>query len=83
MLTCHEHYKIALFCGMSLPLNKSQTVTMVRDRGGKYGDEGGEYGESKMEVGAGCMGMRVGSMRKEIWGRGTWGRGIYRWGGIF
>jgi hypothetical protein len=32
MLTCHEHYKIALFCGLSPPLDKSRTVVTVRDR---------------------------------------------------
>jgi hypothetical protein len=31
MLTCHEHYKIFLFCGLSPPLNKSRTVVPVRD----------------------------------------------------
>jgi hypothetical protein len=28
---CHERYKIALFCGLSPPLDKSQTVVTVRD----------------------------------------------------
>jgi hypothetical protein len=31
MLTCHECYKIALFCGLSPPLDKSRTVVTVRD----------------------------------------------------
>jgi hypothetical protein len=31
MLTCHERYKIALFCGLSPPLDKSRTVVTVRD----------------------------------------------------
>jgi hypothetical protein len=30
-LTCHEHYKIALFCGLSPPLDKSRTVVTVCD----------------------------------------------------
>jgi hypothetical protein len=33
MLTCHERYKIALFCGLSPPLDKSRTVVTVRDIG--------------------------------------------------
>jgi hypothetical protein len=33
MLTCHECYKIALFCGLSPPLDKSRTVVTVRDTG--------------------------------------------------
>jgi hypothetical protein len=28
---CHECYKIALFCGLSPPLDKSRTVVTVRD----------------------------------------------------
>jgi hypothetical protein len=31
MLTCHECYKIALFCGLSPPLDKSRTVVTVSD----------------------------------------------------
>jgi hypothetical protein len=31
MLTCHECYKIALFCGLSPPLDKSRTMVTVRD----------------------------------------------------
>jgi hypothetical protein len=31
MLMCHECYKIALFCGLSPPLDKSRTVVTVRD----------------------------------------------------
>jgi hypothetical protein len=31
MLTCHECYKIALFCGLSPPLDKSRTVVTVHD----------------------------------------------------
>jgi hypothetical protein len=31
MLTCHERYKIALFCGLSPPLDKSRTVVTVHD----------------------------------------------------
>jgi hypothetical protein len=31
MLMCHKRYKIALFCGLSPPLDKSQTVVTVRD----------------------------------------------------
>jgi hypothetical protein len=32
MLTCHKHYTIALFCGLSPPLDKSRTVVMVCDK---------------------------------------------------
>jgi hypothetical protein len=31
MLMCHECYKIALFCGLSPPLDKSRIVVTVRD----------------------------------------------------
>jgi hypothetical protein len=31
MLACHECYKIALFCGLSPPLNKSRTVVTFCD----------------------------------------------------
>jgi hypothetical protein len=31
MLTCHERYKIALFCGLSPPLDMSRTMVMVCD----------------------------------------------------
>jgi hypothetical protein len=31
MLTCHKHYKIALFCGLSPPLDKSRTTVTVCD----------------------------------------------------
>jgi hypothetical protein len=31
MFTCHERYKIALFCGLSPPLDKSRTMVTVRD----------------------------------------------------
>jgi hypothetical protein len=31
MLTCHKHYKNALFCGLSPPLDKSGTAVTVCD----------------------------------------------------
>jgi hypothetical protein len=31
MLMCHECYKIALFCGLSPPLDKSRTIVTVCD----------------------------------------------------
>jgi hypothetical protein len=31
MLMCHKHYKIALFCELSPPLDKSQTLVTVCD----------------------------------------------------
>jgi hypothetical protein len=32
MLMCHKRYKIAFFCGLSPPLNKSRTEVTVCDR---------------------------------------------------